>query len=388
MTSTFDDTGLSVDSLVEILDTYDDRNKTAFGTGAKSDAQSVFGQVYQNVGLSASEQGELVEAVAQAFNIQTASGVALDNLVLLAGIQRTEDAYSTVTLTCGANAAGATIPAGSLVREPGSNVQWETDEQVVVGASSTNTVSATATVAGANAASAGTITQIDSPVYGWTTVTNAAAANLGATEESDAALRLRYLAVVDAASDVSVAALFQAISDLDGVDSVKVVANNTTTTDANGVPAQHVWCIVDGGTNSEIAQAIFEHTAAGIGYHGNTTVSHTDSVTGDTFSIKFERPVDQNVWVSVDLTSDSDYPADGDDQVEAAILAYFDTLQLGNDVIHSRLYTPINTIDGHTINSLYIDTSPSPTDTDDITIALNYRAVTTAGSISVTSTPA
>jgi uncharacterized phage protein gp47/JayE len=384
--ATIDDTtGLSISSYAETLTAYVVLWKNAIGENVRTGAQSVWGQVFNIFSLSVAEQNELAEFVAQKFNIQTATGAALSELVLLAGIQRQESASSTVTLTCSANAAGSTIPAGSLVKDPAGNIQWSTNAQVVVAPSSTNTVTATAVETGPFEAAAGTITQIDTPRYGWTAVTNLAAANVGQSEETDSALRLRYQTTVDGASKVSDGKRFAAVSDVSGVDAVIATSNNGTATDANGVPPQHVYTIVDGGTNAAVASAIYSQTAGGIGYFGTTTVSHQDPDSLQFYDVKFTRPSDVNIYVSVTVVPDDDFPTDGAEQIKAAIVSYINALGLGDDVYHSRLYTPVNSVPGHTVTALTLGFSASPTGTADLAIALAERAVTDTAKITVTS---
>jgi uncharacterized phage protein gp47/JayE len=380
-----DETGFSPASFDEILTSYTIDLIAAFGENVRTEAQTVFGIWMRLFGLSVEEQNELAEFLLQSFDPQSATNVQLSKLVLLAGIQRTEDAKSTVVITCTANANGATIPAGSLVSDPNGGIQWQTDEQVVVAPSSTNTVSATAVEAGPTEAAAGTITRIDSPAFGWTTVTNLAAANVGRTEETDSALRLRFQSAVSSASKVSNGARFAAVSDLDGVESVVAISNNTSTTDANGVPPHHVFTVVDGGTNSEIAAAIYDHTAGGIGYHGNTSASHTDPVSGDVYDIKYERPTDDDVYVTITLTTDDNYPSDGDSQIKTAVADYINSLDIGDDVLHSRLYTPVNTVPGHTVDSMFIAFHATPILDDDLIVPINKRAVTDTTKIIVNS---
>ena len=47
---------------------------------------------------------------------------------------------------------------------------------------------------------------------------------------------------------------------------------------------------------------------------------------------------------------------------------YIDSLKIGEDVVYSRLYTPINSVSGFQVDSLKIGTSPSPTGTSNIVI--------------------
>jgi uncharacterized phage protein gp47/JayE len=245
----------------------------------------------------------------------------------------------------------------------------------VLGASTTDTVSATCTTAGANAAAANALDQIATPVYGWITSDNLAAATLGQSEETDTTLRARRNTVAERASTVSVSAIFAAITDVSGVTAVKVVENATNSEDDNGVPPQHIWCIVLGGSDADIVEAIWTHKAAGIGTHGSSSAVYADPVTGDNFTVYFERPTDVNWYCEVNITTDSDYPTDGDTQIETAVTTYAATLSLGDTVVHSRLYTPVNTVAGHTVDTLYTALTASPTGTDDLAMEVYQRPV-------------
>jgi uncharacterized phage protein gp47/JayE len=47
---------------------------------------------------------------------------------------------------------------------------------------------------------------------------------------------------------------------------------------------------------------------------------------------------------------------------------------VGDDVIWSRLFTPINNVPGHQIDSMFIGTSPAPTGTSNVVIDFNELA--------------
>lgn len=387
MASVFDSTGLTVngfaDELAELIALY----QSAFGTDIKTSADSVFGQIINIDALSLTKINELAESVAQSFNPQTASGAALSSLVLLNGIQRQESAYSTTSLTFTAVATKTTsIPAGTQVSDSLGNI-FATDSLLeITVAGGSGSVSATAIVAGSVSVAANQLTTIVNPIYGLSSVTNPAAVTEGQTEESDAALRIRRQIVAERSSSVSVSALFQAITDVTGVTDVKINQNTTSTTDADGVPAHSVWCIVNGGSDADVAEAIFDHLAVGIGTYGSEAVSHTDSVTGDTYTINFGRPSDVTIWCIVNLTVDDDYPTDGDEQIEDAIVSYFDeNFNLGDDIIHSRLYTPVNSVSGHDVDSIYIDIAASPASTSNISIDDDETGVITTARITVNS---
>ena len=73
-------------------------------------------------------------------------------------------------------------------------------------------------------------------------------------------------------------------------------------------------------------------------------------------------------------TTDSSYPADGDNKIKAALVAHFNSLRVGEGVVYSRLYTPINTVPGHQINSMFIGTTPSPVGTANVVVPFSSVA--------------
>jgi uncharacterized phage protein gp47/JayE len=152
--STFDATGLTVDDFATVLAALIADLQTSFGDNIKTGPDSVFGLLANIIAEGVSDQNELIEQVANAFNPQTASGAALSILVQLNGITRNSDEFSTVTLSCTANTAGASIPAGSLVSDPTTGNQFATDALLVLAPSATSTVAATAVNSGVVTATA------------------------------------------------------------------------------------------------------------------------------------------------------------------------------------------------------------------------------------------
>jgi uncharacterized phage protein gp47/JayE len=78
-------------------------------------------------------------------------------------------------------------------------------------------------------------------------------------------------------------------------------------------------------------------------------------------------------------------PGDAPAQIKQNLVNYSDaTLFIGTDVVYSRLYTPINSVGGFAVNSLFIGTAPSPTGTTNITIDFDQVATISAENIIVT----
>jgi uncharacterized phage protein gp47/JayE len=98
--------------------------------------------------------------------------------VKINGITRKVATNSTADLLL-TGTAGTTITNGSARDKNG--IIWNFPASVSIGVDGTVLVTATCANSGAVAALAGTITTINTPTRGWTTVTNPAAATVGVT---------------------------------------------------------------------------------------------------------------------------------------------------------------------------------------------------------------
>lgn len=374
------DTGFKRKRLNQLLDELNSEVKAIFGDNFNVSPESPDGQINGVVSESNANLWELAEEAYNAFNPNASSGVSLSNLVQLNGITRLPATASTVELTV-TGTSGTLIPQGSLVSDTDGIVTFSTDSNVTIPTGGSTSVQATATVTGPLVALAGTVTEIDSPVSGWDTVTNAQDAEVGTNVETDVELRARRRRSVARDAQAIIDAINAEVRAVPGVTQATVLENDTNTgPDSNGLPAHSVSAIVLGGDDTQIAEAIFLKKTLGATAFGNTDVTVTDDQ-GIEHTISFSRPTAISIYVEVNLTTFGNYPVNGDDLIKQAILNYAsgDLIEgrgfsLGQDVIHSELYTPINTIQGHTVDSLFIDTSPSPASTADIPIAVDEIA--------------
>lgn len=212
-----------------------------------------------------------------------------------------------------------------------------------------------------------TITQILTSRLGWDSVTNPLAAVSGRLRETDEELRTRFRNTKFERAGNIVEAVYSALFSLDDVQQVYIDDNNTDVTNANGTPGHSFLVLVDGGTSVEIARAIWDNRGAGVASVGNTTVMITDKF-GYQREIKFSRPTPVNIYIQLELTTDQNFPEDGYDQIREAIINYIDGLSIGQDVLYSRLYTPINSVKGHQVDSMLIGTTSPPTGTSNIIV--------------------
>ena len=228
---------------------------------------------------------------------------------------------------------------------------------------------------------ANTIDTILTPMLGWDSVNNPVAATPGEDRETDEQLRLRFRnGKFDRATN-TLDAIYSALINLDNVSEVTIYENDTSVVDGNGVPAHSFLPIVVGGLSTDIANAIWDNKPIGILSYGNTTVSIND-VQGFAHNVSFSRPNALVIYISMDITTDVNFPANGNDLIRSNILQYFaDNLGTGDDVIYSRLYTPVNQVPGHQVNTLTVGTSPSPVGVVNVPVA--FDAIASISSINI-----
>jgi uncharacterized phage protein gp47/JayE len=390
--SSFTPDGIIVDRQVDVFDKLIADLKSLWGENIRTSADSVIGSLMTIISEAIADQNELVEAVVAAFQPSKAIGVFLSEIVRFNGIDRNESEFSTVSLDLTANTAGSTVPAGTVISDPlNPAVKFEVDNNTVVGPSATVSASATAVDAGPVAAAANTLTNIDNPIFGLASVTNPADAIEGANEEKDPDLRFRRDRAAEIKASGSDAAAYTALADLQNVTDVYVHSNRGSTVDQYGVGPGRRWCIIEGGNDADIAEAINVTLPGGIGTFGAVSFPYLEPVqnivldTDGSGGTGFSRPDEQITLINLTLNRGTQYPGDGDETLLANLKLYFEQVQkLGVPVEYFELLTPINgapslgypIVLDKAIVSLTIAVQGDPLGTADLPIAINQKAVT------------
>lgn len=345
--------------------------KAIFGPTINLDPDTIDGQTLGIYAESISNIDQLAEDVYQSFNPQYATGLGLSRLVQLNGIRRIQGAFSTVALLA-VGTSGTIIPAGSLVRDPATNIQFTTIADATIPSTGEVSIPSRCTIFGPFAAVAGSLTKIDTPIFGWQTVTNLLDAVPGRNEETDEQLRLRRAASTSTPAQAVIDSIFGAIANIPDVRQVRVFENDQDTVQpVTSLPPHSIYAVVEGGSDVEIAKAIFLRKTAGTTTVGPVTVSVSDTQ-ANTHDIRFSRPVDVPVYITINLTTRPGWPGDGADQIKTALVAFGNTEQMiGEELIYSRLFSPINTIPGFAVDSMYIGVEPGPVLMQNIAVAFN-----------------
>ncbi|HBY2504856.1 TPA: hypothetical protein MIS35_04710 [Klebsiella pneumoniae] len=330
--------GISAPDYQTVLDTITGYFQQIYGSDAYLDPDSKDGQMVALVALAIHDANNTAISVYRSFSPATALGDALTSNVKINGITRRAATNSTVDLLL-TGTVGTTITNGS-VRDTNS-VVWNLPATVVIGSDGTVVATATCVNSGAVAAVAGSVNGINTPTRGWASVTNPLAATVGVAAETDAELRVRQSQSVALASLTPFDAVDGAIANVEGVTRHKLFENDTETTDANGLPAHSISAIVEGGDATEIANTIRSTKGQGVSTYGTTAVIVTDKY-GNPYTIRFSRPVDVPIYVSITIQALTGYSSEVGDEMKAAVAAYINSLAIGDSVLLSRVYSPAN----------------------------------------------
>jgi len=313
-----------------------------------------------------------LENVVRFLDPDAATGVVQSASVQVNGITRREATVSTVELQL-TGTPGTIIQLGQRVSDPVQIVTFVTTADITLDGSGAGTVTALSEITGAVPAQAGTLTNILTPINGWSSVVNLLDANPGALEESDSALRARRARTTEAPSQSTSEAIFSALSNIPGTEFVRLLVNDTLITDARGLPGKSIAAVLQGGNDQVIAETLFLRTATGVGYFGNTSMTITDR-RGINNEIRWIRPSPVELFVAINTTVNDlrQFGTDGVSRMIDAILSYaqdgaaglgidigFQQIGFlpGESVSASRLYTPVNSVPGHIVNSIQLGLS-------------------------------
>lgn len=345
----------------------------------------------------------LDEVLQQAYNSKDpnkASGYDLDVICALTGTARSEGTASTVTGFVLTGTPGTQVPAGTRFESSVTGYRFTLDQTWTLDSSGTATVDITCTTVGEIEADANTITTIVDTVAGLVSVNNPTPATPGTAAESDGSLRVKRATAVGRPGNNQIDSMLGELYAVDGTRRVKVYENDTNTTDSNGLPPHSIAPIIDGGTDADVAMAIYTKKNPGVAlYQAGTPVSvdvASPTYPDNVKTIKFSRPEYVDMVIAVTIKNDGSLPSNTQDLIRDAFIEFasgglvpaefgfkVDGFDIGETVPYSTLYTPINKVIGQYGNS-YVQTLTVNGGTSNVTIAFNELSRWTSSNITVT----
>ncbi len=261
--------------------------------------------------------------MANQINPDLAGGLFLDAILAFSGNQRRQESRSRTNTTI-TGTPGTIILAGSRARTTGGDVFRAVDAVIIPSSGTLTDVTFQAERPGPIEAAINALSVIVENILGWDTITNPAAATLGALVHSDNEARIVRRVDLALQARATPAAVIANVSAVAGVQSLAFRENITGATaiiDGITLVEHSVWVAVSGGSNRDIALALLESKTAGANWNGSVTESITDPTSNQAYTVRFDRPTTTNVLIRVtirDLNSiDSPFTA-----VRQSILRY------------------------------------------------------------------
>ena len=327
------ETGISAPSYEEIYEYLKGRMRAIFGDDINLDADTQDGQMVGIVAAAISDVNAQAIAVYNAYNPTTAKGVALDFAVKVNGITRQAASHSQGDLRI-VGQAGTHIVNGGALDE--AENKWNLPADVVVPPAGEITVTAIAAEEGNIRAPAGTVNRIGTPTLGWQTVENILAAEPGAPVQTDLELRVQQSKSTALPSVSLWEGIIGSLLTTAGVRRVSGIKNDGDTPTTKGVPGHSIAMIVDGGEVADIAKTIFLKKGEGVGTYGSTSYNYLDTY-GFPNTIKFSRPTIVPAYCKLTIAPAADYLSSAEDEIKARIVAYINSLDIGESVNIARV---------------------------------------------------
>ena len=356
----------------------------------------------QVVGVFASALEEAWEAAYEAsvqFDPQKNAGAGQSGTVQLNAITRKAGTRTILSFDL-TGTPGVLVPAGTLIASASGEAAYAIQENVIFPAAedgqrtSHATARGVCTEYGAFNPEPGTVNTIQTPVAGFFNASNTATESVGTAQETDEELRKRQQRYTQLTSYRQIDAIYAAVLAVEGVTYCRAYQNtNTYPVDARGIPFKEVAVVAEGGDPDAITDALFLRFPVGVIGHGSISITKYDQQ-GVGYPISFSRPTPVPVYVNVivEITNRSEFPDNGIQLIKESIVAYAqygDTSNTegfppGENVIRTRIYTPINAIAGHEIILCEIGTAQGSLAEENIPIAWNQVATFDTDDITVT----
>lgn len=378
------DKGFVRKPLSTIIDSLNSKFTGEFGSTFDISPESPDGQVIGIVADEVDSCWNQAELVFNAYRPGAMQGIGLDNICELSNTIRYVNEPTAVTVVCG-GASGTNVPAGSIVSDGTMKFTTQTDVELP------GDVTVKANTAGAYYVAPNTITKIETPISGWTSVNNPDEGQTGIVYEEDPALRARRDKTTAVSGSATVEAIYAALADLN-LPYIRI-RDNDTGTPIGSQPAGTVYVVIEGGTKNDIARRIYGAKTGGVPTYGTETITIKDSK-GYPHDVKFSRPSAQEIYVKGTFKRRAGSNVSSNDTIltlQQAAIDYLNSLQPGDPVVWSYLFGPLMaSVNGVEIDSLYIGTSANPTGNTTIEIDIDKQAHGTLANMvftDVTTTP-
>lgn len=392
----FTDAGLVVPAETDVLAGVQADINAAFGGGLNPALETPQGQLASSQAAIIGDKNNEIAYFVNQVDPQYSDGRFQDAIGRIYFLTRKPATATAVTATL-TGLPGTVVPAGTLAQDTSGNTY---------ACSADATIAVTGTVnaefqniqTGPIPCAAGTLTQVYQAVPGWDAITNTADGTLGNNVESRADFEYRRKNSVALNGKGTPSTIYAEVFALPGVLDVYVKDNpsgETVLTGPTNYPLlpHSVYVAAVGGTDADVAAAIWRKKDVGCDYNGNTNVTVTDescyNYPQPTYMVKFERPAALPVKFAVQLVNDVTLPSNIVALVKAAIIARFNGTdgttreRIGSLILASRYYgAVVSAASNVSLISVLIGTS-TPT-LSQVSVGIDQKPTLSESDITVT----
>ena len=385
-----DETGYHYPTYNEILEYLIDRMQTIYGSGIYLGNDSPDYEMLSTFAELTYDTYQTGEILYNAQSVETAMGIGLDYQAALVGISRKQPTRSAVTLTL--TGVEDTVITGGVCADANGYL-WDLSGSVTIGSGGTATATAYCREYGFISAQPNTITRIMTPTLGWESVTNAEAAVAGTAVEKDSELRARFRMSAALTSTGMLDSLNSAILAIADVIRCVVYENDTNETNALGLPANSVCCVVEGGGNMAVAETIWKKKGNGVltygGESGDTNLVQCTvyDQSNNAHTVSFARLAYVDISVEVDIVPKNGYSEETSTKIQMAVADYLSGFGIGVDLDVSTLWSAVISVNENpqaplfSVRSVNAARGSDTPGTADVQIAFNEVAHVSADDV-------
>lgn len=388
--------GTVVPDTADILAETQQEWRTVFGEDLDVNPETPQGMLIAQETAVRAEMVANNAAIANQINPNIAGGVFLDDIWALTGGKRRTATYTTIYNVTLTGVPGAVIPSGSRRKLSTTGDIFELLSTVVLDDTGTGTGTFQALEAGPIAAPAGTLTVPVSGYtsVGWETSNNLTAGTTGQSEQSDLSARRERKLTLALQGRSTAEAVYSNVQALDTVSSLSFRENYENTEqviDGITLVPHSVWACVDGGSDAEVAAALYRSKTAGAAWNGDVAVTVLDPYSGQSSVVRFDRPTAVPVMARFTIAAGTGI-SDPLSLIRSAVLDYANGLTsehgfiLGEDVSPFELAAAANLaatgIFIKKVEVAYLNAAPA-WQTSAIEIGLNQKATISLSNILV-----
>lgn len=367
---TVSDIGVSLPDDLDILNGRLSDLSAAMGGGMSTSLTTPQGQIAQSDTAIISDKNAALAWLVNQINPDYSSGRMQDAIGQIYFLDRISALGTTVTATC-TGLVGTVIPENSTAQDEAGYLYLSLSS-ATIGASGSVDVVFQNQATGAIPCPIGDLNTIYRAVNGWSGITNSTAGVLGNDVETRANFEHRRKQSVAKNSVNQLAAIYASVLEVSGVVDAYVTDNRLKVPVQKGftnftIPANSVYIAAYGGSQEDIAEAIYKKSPPGVTMVGDTiyTIKDTENYQEPypEYVVTWQTPTPVSASVRVAIAESTTYPANIIQLIKSAVLGSFNgedggnRARIGSNVYASRFYGGIQSVSSNGVNILSVQLS-------------------------------